>query len=153
MVDEERVATFKLFDGLSRKELESILAIAQEITYSPDEVILQESSLGSNVYVLLEGRVGVDLSSPDLHRDGREKKELAILRKGDVFGEIAFLAGKRRSAGVSAIDEVQVLRMEDSKLRDLFDRNNHIGYLVMRNLAAIVAQRLVDVNFRWRDTN
>ncbi len=152
MLDSERIANFKAFEGLSGQEIDAVLAISEELTFDSDQVVLEESSLGSNVYLLLEGRVGVGLGTSEFCRYCKEERELAILRKGDVFGEMAFLLGRRRSARVRAIDKIRVLKMDGERLRDLFEANNHAGYLVMRNLAAILAQRLVDLNFRWRES-
>lgn len=153
MWDKASVAGFKVFEGLSEKGLDSILSIGRETAFNPGEVILEESKLGSHLYTIVKGRVSVELKTDQMHEKAEEDegKQLAILRPGDVFGEIAFLAEKRRSAHVVAIDEVLLLELDGEKLYDLFDRDNRTGYLVMRNIAAILSQRLVDFNFRWRD--
>jgi CRP-like cAMP-binding protein len=152
MWDKTSIAGFKVFEGLSSKGLDSILSIGRETAFNPGEVILEESKLGSQLYAILQGRVSVELKTGQMHEQAEDEgKQLATLRPGDVFGEIAFLAEKRRSAHVVAIDEVLLLELEGDKLYDLFDRDNRTGYLVMRNIAAILAQRLVNFNFRWRD--
>ncbi|MFH1673275.1 MAG: cyclic nucleotide-binding domain-containing protein [Pseudomonadota bacterium] len=152
MWDKTCITGFKVFEGLSEKGLDSILSIGREAAFNPDEVILEESKLGSQLYAIVQGRVSVELKTGQMHEKAEDEgKQLATLRPGDVFGEIAFLAEKRRSAHVVAIDEVLLLELDGEKLYDLFDRDNRTGYLVMRNIATILAQRLVDFNFRWRD--
>ena len=59
--------------------------------------------------------------------------------------------GGRRSARAVALDKILTLKIDGEKLRELFNRNNHSGYLIMQNIASILAQRLCDINFRWRD--
>ena len=78
-------------------------------------------------------------------------QRLTTLREGDIFGEISFLEGKRRSAGAVAVDNISTLRIDGEKLYGLFDKNPRLGYVVMRNIGCILAQRLCDINFRWRD--
>lgn len=73
------------------------------------------------------------------------------MRAGDVFGEIGFLGGKRRSASVKAIENVSVLKINGKKLAEYFAGNTHTGYRMMRNLALILAQRITDVIFMLRD--
>ncbi|MFH1148607.1 MAG: cyclic nucleotide-binding domain-containing protein [Pseudomonadota bacterium] len=146
----ESIASFKVFEGLGPEDLNQILSISEELTFQPDEMVFEESSLGANIYILLEGRVNVEMASPQSRTD---RNDLTILRKGDVFGEIGFLEKRRRSAGVRAVDRIKVLSLDAQRLYDLFEQNSHTGYLVMRNLAAILAGRLVGQNFRWRQAS
>lgn len=147
-MDKENISSSKIFEGLSPADLDRILSISEELTFQPNEIVLEESSPGSSIYVLLEGRVNVEMASPQSRTD---RKDLAILRKGDVFGEIGFLEKTRRSAGVRAVDTIKVLTIDSHKLYDLFEQDYCMGYLFMRNLAVILASRLVGQNFRWRE--
>jgi len=65
---------------------------------------------------------------------------------------MGLLKGRRRSARVVAYGgAVHAIQFNGQKLYELFERYNHIGYLVMHNLASILSDRLIDVNFMWRD--
>jgi CRP/FNR family cyclic AMP-dependent transcriptional regulator len=95
--------------------------------------------------------VSVEIGVSHMDKNGRKKVQLAILRTGDVFGEIGFLGGKRRSATVKAIDKVSVLKINGNKLAEYFAGNAHTGLRMMQNLALILAQRITDVIFMLRD--
>ena len=78
---------------------------------------------------------------------GSQRRVVVNLGEGQIVGEMALIDLGPRSATVRAVTEpttVQVIRRED------FDRlcqeNNHIGYIVMRNLAA-------DLSFKLRHRN
>ena len=73
------------------------------------------------------------------------------MRAGDVFGEIGFLGGKRRSAYVKAIEKVSVLKINGKRLAEYFAGNTNTGFRRMRNLALILTQRITDVIFMLRD--
>jgi CRP-like cAMP-binding protein len=152
VVDRDKLLACRIFDDLKIEELGAVLACGKELRFRDNEVILHESSVveGSDLFIIAEGMVKVQVGSE--RKDGTISNRLAILRKGDVFGEMGFLKGRRRSAQVVAYgDELQVIRISAEKLYDLFEKNNHIGYLIMQNLASILSDRLVDVNFMLRD--
>jgi len=61
------------------------------------------------------------------------------------------LRSKRRSAQVSAYSDLIVRKISQKKLFQLFVYNPRLGFLIMRNLAAIMSDRIMDMNFMWRD--
>jgi len=150
MRDRERVVSFPIFEGLSPAELDDILFFGQEMAFDNEPILFEDSSLTTHLFLLLEGRVSVEIETPRLAPEC-SRIQLAILREGNVFGEMAFLEGKRRSAYVAAIERVRVLKLDGRKLREHFETHLHAGFVVMRNLALILAERLEEINFMWRD--
>jgi len=153
MAIKEDVLQFKIFEGLTPEELEAVFDISQEITYKSGDVILEESSYGTDAdfYVILNGNVKVELQASQMQTDKKINKRLAVLKHGDVFGEMGLLRSRRRSAQVSAYSDLAVLKVNREKLFQLFVYNPRVGYLIMRNLAAILSDRIMDMNFMWRD--
>lgn len=147
----EKISGFKIFKGLSPEELDEIIPLCIEEKFNEDEVIIEEDSKGSDIYIILKGRVSVEIRTFSPQPLGNSSRLLSMLREGEVLGEISFLEGKRRSARAIAMDKLSVLIIDGKKLYKLFNRNNHLGYLIMRNIGSILAQRLCDINFRWRD--
>ncbi len=146
--DIERIAEYALFDGLPRERVQTVAACGAVEAGKAGDVVFEESSKSTDLFLLIDGRVSVEIEAPV--SGGGEHLQLAVLREGEVFGEIAFLEGKRRSARICALDDVLVLRFDGTRLYNLFDGAPDLGYRVMRNLAAVLAQRVVDVNFKWR---
>jgi CRP/FNR family cyclic AMP-dependent transcriptional regulator len=149
-VTPEQLARCEVFSGLTDAEIGSVAALAGEERHAGGEAVFEESSASTDLFVVLDGRVCVEIDAPAASGEGHEHLQLAVLREGEVFGEIAFLEGKRRSARVSAMDGVRVARLDGGRLQALFDTNPRLGYRVMSNLALVLAQRVVDVNFKWR---
>lgn len=147
----EIISGFKVFEGLSSDELDEIISVCIEEEFNEDEVIIEEDSKGSDIYIILEGRVNVEIKTPSSQSYEGSSKRLTTLRDGEIFGEISFLEGGRRSACAIALDKISALKIDGKKLYKLFDRDNHLGYLIMRNISSILSQRLCDINFRWRD--
>ncbi|MBF5040916.1 cyclic nucleotide-binding domain-containing protein [Aggregicoccus sp. 17bor-14] len=76
--------------------------------------VLEQGSVGSAFYVVCEGQVRV------LREAAGEVRELALLREGAFFGEMALLSGAPRAASVvSASDETQLLEIPAAVLSEL----------------------------------
>jgi hypothetical protein len=145
--DATALPRFDVFAGLAQSEVERIAALGRELTFADGDVIVEESAQSTDLFILLEGRVNVEMALPGAKG---ETLQLALLRAGEIFGEIAFLRGKRRTACVRALGEAKVLRIDGGKLGAFLGEDTHVGYMLMRNVATILAERVMDVNFRWR---
>ena len=153
MLCKEDILQFKIFEGLTLEELDAVFDISDEVTFGSGDIILEESSYGadSDFFVILQGNVKVEIQASQIQPEGRINKRLAVLKSGDVFGDMGLLRSKRRSAQVSAYSDLRVRKVNQKKLFQLFVYNPRLGYLIMRNLAAILSDRIMDMNFMWRD--
>jgi CRP-like cAMP-binding protein len=153
MLSKEDILKFKIFENLTLEELEVIFEISQELFYKSGEIILEESSYGTDAdfYVIINGNVKVELQASRKQADQKNTKRLAVLKNGDVFGEMGLLQSKRRSAQVAAYSDLIIWKVNQKKLFQLFEHNPRLGYLFMRNLASILSDRIMDMNFMWRD--
>jgi CRP/FNR family cyclic AMP-dependent transcriptional regulator len=153
MLTKEDILKFKIFEGITHEELDAIFEISEEIIYSSGDVILEESSFGadSDFYVILQGNVKVELQASQIQSDDKVSKRLAVLKSSDVFGEMGLLRSRRRSAQVSAYSDLTLRKIDQKKLFQLFVYNPRLGYIIMRNLAAILSDRIMGMNFMWRD--
>jgi CRP-like cAMP-binding protein len=153
MIAKSDMLEFKIFDGITHEELDAILDISEEISFNSGDIILEESSFGadSDFFVILEGNVKVELQASQVQSDDKISKRLAVLKCSNVFGEMGLLRSRRRSAQVSAYSNLNVLKIDQKKLFQLFVYNPRLGYLIMRNLAAIISDRIMEMNFMWRD--
>ena len=92
--------------------------IVEETAYSDGDVIIEEGSKGSWVYVILEGSAKVKKRTP------RGMITIDILREGEVFGEMVFLEGGKspRSASIIAAEgQVKVGLFDTQKLIDDYE--------------------------------
>lgn len=75
--------------------------------FAAGDVIFHMGSPGSSMMAVLSGQVRISISSPE----GKELL-LAIIHPGEVFGEIALLDGKERSADATAIGACSLAVLE-----------------------------------------
>lgn len=73
--------------------------VAIEETYQDGQIIFKEGSSGDWVYIVLSGSVEIS------KKVGGEKYIIEMLREGEVFGELGFIGGIKRTATARAIGE------------------------------------------------
>jgi uncharacterized protein (TIGR02266 family) len=76
--------------------------LASEETYSDGQVIFHENSSGDWVYVVLSGSVEISKMI------GEKKFMLELLKQGEPFGELSYIAGIKRTATATAVGETTV---------------------------------------------
>jgi CRP/FNR family transcriptional regulator, cyclic AMP receptor protein len=104
---EDVLARVDLFSGLRKKELLDLATYCVESTYRPGSVLLSEGEQGLGLFILTKGTVRITRkNSPD-----RAEQVLGTAGAGDVIGEMALLDDLPRSATVTAVDEVTVLKL------------------------------------------
>lgn len=82
--------------------------------YGMNERIIAQGTVGDAFYVLCEGEVRV------VRQDAEGVRELAVLKDGSFFGEMALLSGAARSASVdSASEDTQLLEISAPVLAQL----------------------------------
>ncbi len=150
----EEVTDFPIFADFTPEQVEQIISCSAQKAYEKGCVIIHESGDCSDIYIIMDGRVDVGIQSysrSPLKNGGDGNKRLALLRVGDIVGEMAYIEQRRCAAKVSAFDDVCVLRIAKGKLDTLFEQEPKLGFLFMRNIARIISQRLIQLNFLWRD--
>jgi len=106
-----------LFSHVGDKEADAILAEARVVNYAEGEHIFAKGDPGNSMMAVLKGRVVI--SNPSL--DGRQLV-VTIFRESDVFGEIALLDGKERSADATAAVDCELLVVPRRSLLRLLER-------------------------------
>ena len=96
-----------LFQAMRPVELDGVLKTAGERRVRRGQMIFQKGDAGSSMMAVLSGRVRIGAIS----MDGKEIT-LNMIDAGEVFGEIALLDGKPRSADATAIDDTHLLIIE-----------------------------------------
>ena len=135
---EEALARVDLFSGLRQKELKDLATYCGERTFSPGSVLLSQGEQGLGLYILTKGTVRITRkNSPD----GAEEV-LATAGVGDVIGELALLDDLPRSATVTAVDEVTVLKLALWEFRRFLRRSLRNDPDVGLDLLAVLSRRL-----------
>lgn len=140
----QNIQAVKLFQGLAPLLCLKLFDAARRAEYPAGKIILQEGELGDTLYAVLQGKVEVK------KKIDHQSDVLAHLGVGDVFGEMALLEGKTRSATVTALEPATLLCFPFQKLQGLFEQEPRIGYKVYENLARLLSERLRQIQGRGK---
>jgi len=105
-----------LFKGLSPDERADLVARARMRAYSAGETIFLMGSTGDSMMAVLDGNIRISVPSPE----GKEIV-LAIIQPGEVFGEIALLDGKERTAEATAMSDCTLAVLERRDVLSFLD--------------------------------
>ncbi len=144
-----------LFYNLTATQLELVDSLCEECTFDDGEVILQENSRETELYLIIKGSVNV-LVNPALVSpqpgDATRPVIIATLRRGQSFGEIALVDEGVRTASVCAAEKrTQLLRIQRNRFMLLCNTYPDLGYRVMYNLAAELALKMRNTDLKIRE--
>ncbi|MEM7585881.1 MAG: cyclic nucleotide-binding domain-containing protein [Acidobacteriota bacterium] len=111
------------------------------VEFAADEVVFEEGDLGTEMYIVQEGKVAI------LKRYKDQEQQLAVLGQGDFFGEMSVLEDLPRTATVKAVTHCRLLEINGSTFDQMLRRNPEIAVRMMRKLS----RRLRETDMRLRE--
>jgi tetratricopeptide (TPR) repeat protein len=114
--DKETIYIPSLFESVPPDEMIQLIGRSTPRQYSRNEAVIKEGDSGNSIYLIQSGNARVIT-----HILGQEI-ELAVLSPGDVFGEVAFLTGRPRTASVTAMEELKIYEFEKLLVEEIFER-------------------------------
>jgi CRP-like cAMP-binding protein len=124
--------------------LELVASIATERRYSLHDLIFDENSDSGELYVIAEGAVEIQIN-PGIVGSGLQttRQTIAVLRRGQNFGEVSLLdEGRRSAAAISVHNGTRLIILPREKLMLMCENVPRLGYHLMRSLAADLAMKI-----------
>ncbi|MBN1991487.1 MAG: cyclic nucleotide-binding domain-containing protein [Anaerolineae bacterium] len=145
-----------IFEDLSLDQLKLIDDICREKAYTNGEVIFEENSLSREFYIIMDGEVEIQVD-PDTISDGKkdiyQPTTIAVLRRGQSFGEVAIVDPGVRSASAKCGSETcKLLEINRLDFIKLLESDYKMGYMVMRNFAADLSLKIRQTNLLVRES-
>jgi CRP-like cAMP-binding protein len=129
---------FPLFNTAAPETLEWLLSVGTEHEYPEERAVLMEDAWGNAVYFVVSGWVKVRRLSGD------DTFTLAILGRGDFFGEMAILDESPRSTDVIAMSPVKLLSVSAQRFIQTLFKDPQLHHRMLQ----LMVRRLRLTNFR-----
>lgn len=113
---EEPGLRIPFLSSLPEDEIKQITERLKAQSFLHGQKVVEEGGFGDSIFVIISGEAKVVA-----HILGNEI-ELATLSVGDVFGEVAFLTGRPRTASVIATDELRVMEFNRLILEEILEK-------------------------------
>jgi CRP/FNR family cyclic AMP-dependent transcriptional regulator len=128
--------------GLSAAEMKLLATFSSEERFSEGSMIFREGDKGDKLYIVLDGRVRISKFIP-----GVGEEALAVLDRGDFFGEMALIDEKPRSADAKAHEtDATVLSIDRATLNEILSMDPHASLQFLNLLCRMISRRLREIN-------
>lgn len=128
--------TRRILPKVTVGEIVRMLPQSTRHQYSAGTVILKEGTRADSCFLILSGRVQISK-----RMKVRTSTNLAVMKKGDFFGEMAMLSGQPRSATATALNEVKALEIKRSDFLRLLDRQDPLAARLALHFSSALALR------------
>jgi CRP/FNR family transcriptional regulator, cyclic AMP receptor protein len=113
------------FADCSKRELEEIALVADEMDFPAGKTLIKEGRPGREAFILVSGEV-------EVRRKGRR---IAIRGGSEIFGEMALVTDQPRNATVTSVTPVHVLVVTDRAFRTVLQTTPSIAIKLLKSLA------------------
>ncbi|MGB3412512.1 MAG: Crp/Fnr family transcriptional regulator [Microthrixaceae bacterium] len=134
------VELFDLFDDDDHRQLADA---ADTVELIRSDVVFEEGASADACYVVINGRVAIANKS----FDGRESM-VAIMERGDLFGEMGLFDGLGRSAEARSLENSSVIRIPYEVLQSIWENKPELLWSVVR----LLSQRLRSTDVALADS-
>jgi CRP-like cAMP-binding protein len=139
--------TIPWFQELRDAHFDRLVNISCVKEFSPGDVLFKEGDKEDYLYIVLEGRIGVEIFIP-----GRGRTRIFTAEPMDVLGWSSVTPVLRqRTASARAVLPSRLIAFDAPKLRLLCDEDPEMGYVVMRRMLNVVASRLMITRLQLLD--
>ncbi|MDX1382271.1 MAG: cyclic nucleotide-binding domain-containing protein [Thermoanaerobaculia bacterium] len=114
---------------------------AAPAVFEAGEEIFAQDEPGEEMFIIQAGKVEVLRTAPDGTR-----RRLAVLDKGDFFGEMALLEDAPRTATVRAIEKTTCLRLRAATFNQMLHENPEIVVRMLRTMSKRLHRALLDLD-------
>lgn len=143
----ETLKSIPWFFDFNAKQLEHLASISTILEVKAGSTIFCEGERVDNVYIILDGQVAVDSSIP-----GHESVRIYQAEALDIVGWSRLTPiVRQRVATTSVLKDARLLMINGDELERLCEEDNHIGFVIMRRIANVVATNMLTTKLQLMD--
>jgi CRP-like cAMP-binding protein len=104
------------------------------LEFAAGRFIFHEGDLGTEMFIIHAGKVEI------LQESAGGSRQLAVLERGDFFGEMSILEELPRNAAARALTDVKIIMIDGATFDSMLRANPEIGIRIMRKLSRRVRE-------------
>jgi CRP-like cAMP-binding protein len=126
------------FDG---EPFDSLSKVCEEQTFSAEEVIFKQGDSADCMYLVLDGYAVAVI----VDKQTGAERGVSIIAVGQSFGELGLLMKQRRSATITAGTDLKALKITQSALKKLEQKQSGSAMALYKKLARTMAEQIVAI--------
>ncbi|MBI4655375.1 MAG: cyclic nucleotide-binding domain-containing protein [Elusimicrobia bacterium] len=139
MSETEKLKNIYLFKDFTESQLSEISLAFKQSSIEKDEIIFREGDPGEVLFLISSGEVIIEKKMDD---ECREFKQLAILSRGEFFGEMAMLESQPRFAQARAGRNTELYEINRPDFFNFIKEHPENGLAVFSKIMKVVSKRL-----------
>ena len=120
----------QLGSELGDDEAATLAGLMKKRTLGGGDYLIEEGATDDTLHVMVEGNLEVVKKTA---ADGTAS--IAIIRAGQLAGELSFIDGKAHTVGLRALSDSTVISLPRAAFEGIIDENPQLVYKVMRAVA------------------
>jgi CRP/FNR family transcriptional regulator, cyclic AMP receptor protein len=144
-VDVEILRKVALFEGLTNAQLRKLAAALHQVDFKGNAHIFREGDGGTSMFIIAEGKVRISKMVP-----GIGEEALAILERGQYFGEMSLIEDGPRSADAIAHTTCKLYELQREKLDEVMFTDKELAYVLLWTFVRTLSARLRETNDKIR---
>jgi CRP-like cAMP-binding protein len=145
LMDVEFLRKVPLFEGLTSAQLRKLLAALKRVDFPGSTHIFREGETGTSMFLITDGKVRISKMVP-----GIGEEALAILEKGQYFGEMSLIEDGPRSADAIAHTSCQLYELSRDKLEQVMFTDKELASILLWTFVRTLSARLRETNDKIR---
>jgi CRP-like cAMP-binding protein len=125
-----------LFRPLNDREILRVLQVTEAVPYKDGQTVIREGDKGEELFIVLAGEVKVM----------RGEAQLATLKPGDHFGEMALVRSQPRSATVVSDGDSELMLIRRSDFFEILRKEHQLAVKLLWQFLGVLADRLADTS-------
>ena len=130
--------------GLSAEHLSTLVECAMITEFKPGQVIFREGAMANRFYLVLAGRVAVELTAPD-----RPPMLIYHVGAGEVLGWSWFFPPYGLHFTAEAVEPTRAIFFYGTWLRERCEENPALGYELAKRVTGVLMHRLEVMTIRY----
>ncbi|MBN2023385.1 MAG: cyclic nucleotide-binding domain-containing protein [Pirellulales bacterium] len=137
MISPETLRRYPVFAGIGDESLKALAMVADEKTVPGGTILFREREPATHLNVVIKGEVDIQY----LLGTG-EHRTVDTLVSGDLLCWSALVEPFKTTAIATSTQETRLVTLEATKVRQLCAKDPALGYLLMTQVAKLLADRL-----------
>jgi CRP/FNR family cyclic AMP-dependent transcriptional regulator len=132
----ELIENHPFLKGLEPKYYDKLAALASKVRFHPDQLIFREGDESSFFYLILSGKVALEVPAPG------KTFRIQTIGEGEELGWSSLLSPVKKQFQARCIAAADALAFDGARLLRECEADPKFGYELMRRVVGIVAERL-----------
>jgi CRP-like cAMP-binding protein len=141
MISPEVLRRYPYFAGLTADQMVTVANTAEEISAPAEHFFFHEGDSLTHLYIVLEGEVAILIEVPAQNK----QVVTSTIGPGEVFSWSGLVPPYQATAAAKTLGVSRVLSFDCQALRQAFETDCQLGYIMMQMLAQVIRDRMRDL--------